>query len=111
MKAFDASQARECSNPIVDGTVTALIVPQGKILDFIDGKLRKETPEEYVRQEIEKSLVREYDYEKTEVAVEFRVRMGRKPKRANLAIFPEESLHKQEHVWAIVPGERRDDEC
>ena len=34
--------------------VTAFIVPQGKILDFVDGTLRNETPEEYVRQEIEK---------------------------------------------------------
>lgn len=37
---------------MVEQPVTALIVPQGKILDFIDGKLRNETPEEYVRQEI-----------------------------------------------------------
>ncbi len=40
---------------MADKQITALIVPQGKILDFIDNKLRKETPEEYVRQEIEKS--------------------------------------------------------
>lgn len=39
--------------------VVAFIVPQGKIVDFIDGALRNETPEEYVRQEIEKSLVRQ----------------------------------------------------
>ena len=39
--------------------VAAIIVEQGKILDFIDGKTqRRETPEEYVRQEIAKSLVR-----------------------------------------------------
>ena len=35
----------------------AIIVRQGKALDFIDGKTRRpETPEEYVRQEIAKSL-------------------------------------------------------
>jgi type I restriction enzyme M protein len=39
----------------------AIIIQQGKVLDFIDGKTqRNETPEEYVRQEIAKSLVREY---------------------------------------------------
>jgi hypothetical protein len=43
----------------------AIIIQQGKVLDFIDGKTqRHETPEEYVRQEIAKSLVREYRYEK-----------------------------------------------
>ncbi len=82
--------------------VTALIVPQGKILDFIDGKLRNETPEEYVRQEIEKSLVREYRYSREEVGVEFRVKLGRASKRADLAIFPEDAPHEQEHAWAII---------
>ena len=85
------------SEPIV-----ALIVPQGHLLDFIDGKLRKETPEEYVRQEIEKSLVREYRYPRREISVEFRVKLGSSSKRADLAIFPEGSPHKQENVWAII---------
>ncbi|MDE2291852.1 MAG: hypothetical protein KGL53_07195, partial [Elusimicrobia bacterium] len=41
----------------------AIVVQQGKLLDFIDGSTqRDETPEEYVRQEIAKSIVREYGY-------------------------------------------------
>ena len=75
----------------------ALIIPQGKIVDFIDGTLRNETPEEYVRQEIEKSLVREYKYPREEIAVEFRIKMGVKSKRADLVVFPEKSAHRQEH--------------
>lgn len=78
------------------------IVPRGQLLDFVDGKFRKETPEEYVRQEIEKSLVREYHYSRTEIAVEFRVKLGRASKRADLVIFPESAPHKQEHAWAII---------
>ena len=54
-----------------------IIVQQGKILDYIDALTqRKETPEEYVRQEIAKTLVREYDYEKQEISVEFTLRLG-----------------------------------
>ena len=35
------------------GSKPAIIIQQGKVLDFIDGKTqRPETPEEYVRQEI-----------------------------------------------------------
>jgi type I restriction enzyme M protein len=82
--------------------VVAFIVPQGKIVDFIDGALRNETQEEYVRQEIEKSLVREYKYPREEMAVEFGIKFGSKRKRADLVIFPEGAAHKQEHVWAIV---------
>jgi hypothetical protein len=50
-----------------------------------DGKTqRNETPEEYVRQEIAKSLVREYQYEKAHIEVEFTVRVGSKKPRADL---------------------------
>ena len=49
--------ARNAELPLA--TPIPVIVQQGKILDFIDGLTqRKETPEEYVRQEIAKSLVR-----------------------------------------------------
>ena len=83
-------------------SLTAYIVPQGKVLDFIDGRPRNETPEEYVRQEFEKSLVREYHYLPDEIAVEFRVKLGRSSKRADLVIFPEDAPHEQEHVWAVI---------
>lgn len=86
----------------IHDAVSALIVPQGKVVDFIDGKLRKETPEEYVRQEIEKSVVREYLYSREEAAVEFRIKLGVASKRADIAIFPEGAPHKQENVWAIL---------
>lgn len=82
--------------------VTALIVPQGKVVDFIDNTLRNETPEEYVRQEIEKSLVREYEYPREEIGVEFRVKMGTASKRADLVIFAEGGGRKQLDVWAII---------
>jgi len=82
--------------------VVAFIVPQGKIVDFIDGALRKETQEEYVRQEIEKSLVREYKYPREEIAVEFGIKFGSNRKRADLVLFPEGAAHKQEHAWAII---------
>ena len=84
------------------GSKLAIIIQQGKVLDFIDGKTqRNETPEEYVRQEIAKSLVREYRYEKSDVEVEFTVRVGRKP-RADLVIFPPATDHKQEKALIIV---------
>jgi type I restriction enzyme M protein len=52
-----------------DARPAAVFVQQGKLLDFIDGiTQRNETPEEYVRQEISKFLVREYGYAKSEVS-------------------------------------------
>lgn len=81
----------------------AVIVQQGKILDYIDGiTQRAEKPEEYVRQEIAKSLVREYGYEKQEISVEFTVRVGSKKPRADLVIFNEDDLHKQDRARVII---------
>ncbi len=81
----------------------AIIIQQGKVLDFIDGTTqRQETPEEYVRQEIAKSLVREYRYEKPSVEVEFIVRVGARKPRADLVIFPAGADHKQENALIIV---------
>ncbi|MEK9280690.1 N-6 DNA methylase [Bradyrhizobium sp. ISRA442] len=81
----------------------AVIVQQGKVLDFIDGLTqRNETPEEYVRQEIAKSLVREYEYPKLDIAVEFVLRLGSRKPRADLVVFHSSSDHTQDHAYIIV---------
>jgi type I restriction enzyme M protein len=84
-------------------TPSAVIVQQGKVLDFIDGQTqRNETPEEYVRQEIAKSLVREYGYPKRDIAVEFTVPVGTRKPRADLVVFTDGAEHKLEHAHIIV---------
>src|SRR5713101_8453519 len=81
----------------------AIIVQQGKVLDFVDGKTqRRETPEEYVRQEIAKSLVREYGYARVNIELEFTLRLGTRKPRADLVIFPLETSHTQENAHIIV---------
>lgn len=81
----------------------AVIVQQGKLLDYIDGLTqRNETPEEYVRQEIAKSLVREYGYAKTEIAIEFSLRLGSRRPRADLVVFGHDDAHTQDHARLIV---------
>ena len=81
----------------------AVIVQQGKILDYVDGiTQRDETPEEYVRQEIAKSFVREYGYTKNEIAVEFTLRLGSRKPRADLIIFDEGEPHEQDRARVII---------
>ena len=86
----------------------AVIVQQGKVLDYIDGTTqRPETPEEYVRQEIAKSLVREYGYGKAEISVEFTLRLGTPGPRADLVIFDEGEAHEQDRARIIVECKSR----
>lgn len=79
-----------------------LIIPEGKIVDFIDGKLREDTPEEYVRQEIEKSIIKEYNYRKENCEIEFTIKVGSNKKRVDIAIFPENKKHIQENCSLLV---------
>lgn len=90
-------------SPTLDPKPSAIIVQQGKILDFIDGQTqRNETPEEYVRQEIAKSLVREYGYAKQDIAVEFTLQLGSRKPRADLVIFEKGASHTQGKALIIV---------
>jgi type I restriction enzyme M protein len=82
---------------------TAVIVQQGKVLDFIDGQTqREETPEEYVRQEIAKSLVREYGYPRSDIAVEFTLRLGSRKPRADIVVFNAGEDRDQASAYIIV---------
>lgn len=84
-------------------------VPENKLVDFIDGKtLRNRKPEEHVRQNIARSLVHEYRYPRSDIAVEFRIKMGSERKRVDLAIFEEGKAHAQEFIVAIVECKRAD---
>jgi type I restriction enzyme M protein len=81
----------------------AVIVEQGKVLDFVDGRTQRvETPEEYVRQEIAKSLVREYDYPKSDIGVEVVLRVGTRKPRADLVVFASGAEHRQESAYIII---------
>ncbi|MEW5773210.1 MAG: N-6 DNA methylase [Thermodesulfobacteriota bacterium] len=81
----------------------AAIIQQGKLLDFIDGQTqREETPEEYVRQEIAKSLVREYGYPRAHIAVEFTLRVGTKKPRADLVVFTAGAAQAQETAHLVI---------
>ena len=83
-------------------------MPVGKIRCYITGKLRKDTPEENVRQRWARSLVEEYRYKHEDIGVEFQIRMGRARKKADLVVFHEGQPHKQEHVFIIVEAKRKD---
>jgi len=87
---------------------SAKVVPPGKIKCFISGKLRKDTPEERIRQDVARSLVEEYGYDKADIEVEFPIKMGRARKRVDIAIFKEGGEHKQENIHTIIEVKSED---
>ncbi len=84
------------------------LIPPGKILCFITGTLRMDTPEENVRQRWARALVEDYGYPKSDIGVETRIKMGRSSKKCDLTIFRPGEAHKQENI-AICIEVKRDD--
>lgn len=82
------------------------MIPEGKIRDYVDGTIRNDTPEEYVRQTVEKRLVNEHKYAKERIAVEYHVQIGSGRKRADIVIFPEgttiEEKKDQQNISIII---------
>lgn len=72
-----------------------VVIPDGKICDYIDGKFRNDTPEEYVRQTIEKRLVNEHKYVPGQIKIEYTLQVGSRKPRADIVIWdrnvPEQS--------------------
>lgn len=56
-------------------TLDKIEIPDGKIADFITGKWVKETEQEQVRQNFERTLVEEYEYPTTDIQVDFAIKI------------------------------------
>ena len=96
-------------SPFMDSTATIIpIIPKGKIPCVITGKLRKDTPEENVRQRWARSLISEYKYDRRDIVVEFSIKMGSSRKSADLVGFKPDGPHKQDSVLFIVEAKRED---
>ncbi|RJX17671.1 MAG: N-6 DNA methylase [Desulforudis sp.] len=87
---------------VADALVNLESIPEGKLVDFITGKLVNDTPEEYVRQNIARSLVLEYGYDPKQIEVEFPIKQGSKRVRVDLAVFPMDAKHDQDTAFIIV---------
>ena len=90
-------------NTIAKNSVKEIdVIPPGKLKCYITGKLRKNTPEERVRQDVARSLIDIYNYNKEDIGVEFPIKMGRTRKRADIVIFTNGANHTQENIFTIV---------
>ncbi len=84
-------------------------MPDGYLPDFLTGAHVKDTPEEYVRQNLERALVEQYGYPMEHCEPEFRIKVGSSRRRAtDIAVFPARDEHRQENVYIVVECKRAD---
>jgi type I restriction enzyme M protein len=84
------------------------VIPAGKIKCFITGKLRKNTAEERIRQDVARSIVEEYGYHKEDIDIEFPIKMGSTTRRADIVVFSQTKAHIQEHIYMIIETKTED---
>src|SRR5438067_6498842 len=93
---------KSSAQPNQDTLQTKIELKEGYLYDPIAQKQRKATDEEFVRQEMIKTLVREYGYPLTSMSTEFPVKVGSSTKKVDIAIFPDDTQHEQENILRIV---------
>ena len=76
--------------------------PGRKICDYIDGKFRNDTPEEYVRQTIEKRLVNEHKYLPEQIRIEYTLQVGSNKPRADIVIWEKGADQTQGTIKLII---------
>jgi type I restriction enzyme M protein len=82
-----------CSSPVT-----------GKLVDFISGKLREDTPEERVRQNYARTLHEKYGYPKEHMEIQFPIKRGskgKKPEFADISVFNSRDK-KQNNIFLLV---------
>ncbi|MDY5440214.1 MAG: type I restriction enzyme HsdR N-terminal domain-containing protein [Eubacteriales bacterium] len=79
-----------------------IVIPEGKICDYVDGKFRNDTPEEYVRQTIEKRLVNEHKYSTGQIKIEYTLHFGSNKPRADIVIFDKDCTEKTQNNIKII---------
>ena len=86
-----------------------VVIPDGKICDYIDGDFRNDTPEEYVRQTIEKRLVNEHKYVPEQIKIEYTIHMGSRKPRADIVIWDKDvSEQIQGNIKIIIECKKED---
>lgn len=96
------------SSPTTPSIIAIGSVPEGKISDFLTGKLVRDTPEEYVRQNIEKALVRQYKYASRDCAPEFTIKVGSSRKRVDIVVFGDGKEQTQANAYIVVETKKAD---
>ncbi|MFT4210748.1 MAG: N-6 DNA methylase [Microbacterium sp.] len=83
-------------------------VPEGKVADYLTGRYVRDTAEEYVRQNIEKALVRQYKYPPKACEPEFAIKVGSSKKRVDVVVFDRENERTQATAFLLVETKRAD---
>ena len=79
---------------------------EGKIFDYITGEAVKNTDKERVRQRIARAIIHEYGIPAEDMEPDFRVKVGGRNKKIDIAIFRPGAAHETENLYRVVIVEK-----
>lgn len=91
--------------PREDDTATATI-EDGKLLDYITGKIINETAKEQVRQRISRALFHEYGISVDDMLPDFKVKLDGKNKSIDIVVFEPGTEKDRDNIQRIVVCEK-----
>ena len=102
-------QNNKVKEPSIDYSTQA-IIPDGKIADYITGQWVKESEQEKVRQNFERTLVEEYNYSNEDIRVDFKIKVWdgsrQLTKKVPLTVMEEET--EKPYVLILVNKPKSD---
>ena len=77
-------------------------IQEGKVFDYITGAPVKDTDKEKVRQRIARAIIHEYGIAAEDMEPDYRVKVGGRNKKVDIAVFRPGSEHVPENLYRIV---------
>lgn len=85
---------------------TESALEEGKIFDYITGEAVKDTDKEHVRQRIARAIIHEYGIPAEDMEPDFRMKIGGRNKKIDIAIFRPGADHETENLYRVVIVEK-----
>jgi type I restriction-modification system DNA methylase subunit len=79
---------------------------EGKVFDYITGEPVKDSAKEQVRQRIERAIIHEYGIAHTDMEPDFKVKIGGKNRKLDIAIFRPGTEHTTDNLYRAVVVEK-----
>lgn len=90
----------------------AVEIPEGKIQDYLTGEFIKDSEQEQVRQNFERTLVEEYNYDKTDIGRDEKIKVydgnKQKPRKVPLVVYHSGKDEKQIYILIFTASPKTD---
>ncbi len=85
---------------------TESALEEGKVFDYITGEAVKGTDKERVRQRIARAIIHEYSIAAEDMEPDYRVKVGGRNKKIDIAIFRPGAAHQPGNLYRVVVVEK-----